>query len=42
MKLPDAKLKQLKKATFKQYKRETRLHYCVDMKIGNFILPIVD
>jgi len=26
----------------KKYKPKTREHRCVDMKIGNFILPIVD
>ena len=26
----------------KNYKPKTRKHHCVDMKIGNFILPIID
>lgn len=26
----------------RKYKPKTRKHYCVDMKIGRFVLPIVD
>mgnify|MGYP001575063548 CR=1 FL=1 len=26
----------------RKFKPKTRVHHCVDMKIGNFVLPIVD
>jgi hypothetical protein len=26
----------------KKYKAKTRAHHCVDMKVGNFIIPVVD
>ena len=29
-------------AITKKYKAKTRGHECVDMKVGNFVLPIVD
>ena len=29
-------------AITKKYKPKTREHECVDMKVGNFVLPIVD
>ena len=31
-----------KNAVTKKYKAKTREHECVDMKVGNFVLPIVD
>ena len=26
----------------KKFKAKTRTHHCVDMKVGNFIIPVVD
>ena len=45
MKLDLNDLEQLHNVTFnkkRKAKAKTREHYCVDMKVGNFILPIVD
>ncbi len=45
MKLEPNEFETLHKALFKSkktYKPKTREHHCVDMKVGNFILPIVD
>jgi len=38
-------LEQLEKIVFsekRKYKAKTRSHHCVDMKVGNFIIPLVD
>jgi len=38
-------LEQLEKIVFsekRKYKAKTRSHRCVDMKVGNFIIPLVD
>jgi hypothetical protein len=45
MKLPFKEIKKLYRMLFedkKTYTAKTREHRCVDMKIGNFILPIVE
>jgi len=45
VKLPSSDLKKLYHMLFevkKKYKVITREHHCVDMKIGNYILPIVN
>ena len=43
MKLSKRDMKTLySNAITKKYKAKTREHECVDMKIGNFVLPIVD
>ena len=45
MKLDLTELEKLHNTVFnekRKAKAKTREHYCVDMKIGNFILPIVD
>jgi len=45
MKLPKTDLKKLYKIVFeskRNYKARTRAHHCVDMKVGNFIIPLVD
>jgi len=45
MKIQLKDIKKLYKNLFeskRKYKPKTREHHCVDMKIGNFILPIAD
>ncbi len=45
MKLPISELESLHNTVFntkRKAKAKTREHHCVDMKVGNFILPIVD
>jgi len=42
MRLPKKKVKQLSAALERDNNIVTRSHHCVDMKVGNFILPIVD
>ncbi len=45
LKLEDRDIKKLYKLLFnseRDYTSVTRSHHCVDMKIGNFILPIVN
>ncbi len=42
MKLPKKRMLQLEEAVKKKHQRITRQHHCVDMKVGNFILPIID
>ena len=43
MKMPKSDIKTLyRNAITKKYKVKTREHHCVDMKVGNFVLPIVD
>jgi len=43
MKLGKTEIKTLyRNAVEKGFKAKTREHECVDMKIGNFVLPIVD
>jgi len=44
-KLSDRDMKKLFRLLFeskRKYKTTTRAHHCVDMKIGNYILPIVE
>jgi len=44
-KLDDLALEQLHNAVFnikKKIKAKTRKHYCVDMKVGRFVIPIVE
>lgn len=43
--LQDKDFERLYKQTFqtkRKYKPKTREHHCVDMKVGNFIIPIVN
>lgn len=45
MKLPISELEVLHNTVFNEKRKvnaKTREHHCVDMKVGNFILPIVD
>ena len=45
MRLKEKDIKKLHRVMFeskREYKPKTREHHCVDMKIGNYILPLVD